>query len=112
MFILISYVSVFVQSNDHTSLSTALVLVVLERGNICYPLLLLLLLELSPTWPAVTPPTLHELCRAWPAVTPKPNLRRLVHPTTNAPHVCTAIERRRCKCVCTRRVKSGRNLKV
>ena len=50
MFISISYVCVFVQSNGHTSLSTALVLFVLEPGNICYPfVLLLLLLELSPT---------------------------------------------------------------
>ena len=28
------------------------------------------ILELCPTWSAVTPPTLLELCSAWPAVTP------------------------------------------
>ena len=52
----------------------------------------LLELELGPTWPAVTTPTLLELCGAWPAVTPPTLLWRLVHPPTNrkAPHVCTA----------------------
>ena len=59
-------------------------------------------------WPVVTTPTLLELCGAWPAVTPNIVLTPCAPPTNRkAPHVAWLWA---CKCICTRRVKSVKNL--
>ena len=76
---------------------------------------LLILLELCPTWPVVTTPTLLELCGAWPAVTTATLFWRLVPPAIGRP---IARLRTRADLVgtawlwaCTQRVKSDRKLK-